>query len=413
MNNLFSKRNVIILSIVVVLLLSFAVYFFGTRSQTQSPIDFFRGIFPGGGADQPTSQQSSITPAEQTAIQILQEQGPRGLPQWTLVQLGDDPIASLVSFGTTTRYHKITPQNLGHMFERQKSTLDQEKRMSNLLIQKIARVDWSPRGNKAVVTYYNDEQDLQKFLIEYLGTTTPKTHFLENSMIDAAFSPAGDKIAYIDTAGGNNDIFIADTGFKGAKKIFENNIPGFEISWPTANVLALKSKSSYAADGYLYTLGAGGGTLKKIAQGLGLDAVFSSDGRLVFYTTVNTARRPQPAGIYELKTAKTQALPINTIAEKCVFGKENPIIVYCGVPQFIPAGLYPDAWWQGKVSFADSIVVIDTSTMRQIQSVATQSDIIDPVIFDDDSYLFFRDKTTDRLWALKLKDDTTGTLPPQ
>lgn len=411
MQNLFTRRNIIIGGILILVLLITAIFLFGFKEGPKSPGEIFRGIFPGGGEAQPPGTTVPPPPETTSIEEILKTQGPRGLPQWTLFQLGQDPVASLVAFGTTTEYHKITAENLGHLFSRSKDTLDQETRISNLLIQQIAQVTWSPKGNKSVAAYYDDNQNLQRFFIEYRGTTTPRTHFLDSTIADAAFSPSGDKIAYIDNANGSNDIFITDTNFKTTQKVAANSIPDFEISWSTQTAIALKTKSSYATESFLYTLSTSGGLFKKIVQGLGLDSVWSADGKRIIYSTVNISQRPQSAKVYELASNKTSDLPFATIAEKCAFGKKNTAIVYCGVPRSFPAGSYPDAWWQGKVSFSDVITIIDTATSQQIISLSTNSDIINPVIFDDDSYLFFRDKNTNMLWALKLVDDTTGMLP--
>ncbi len=412
MQNLFTKRNLIIGGIILAVLLITAIFLFGFKQTPKVVQQFFPGLFPkggevipGGGPQQPLGQ------GERPPEQILREEGPRALPQWSLISLGDDPIASLVAFGTTTRYHKNTSDNLGRLFERHKATLDQETRISNLLLQQIADVVWSPKGDKAVVTYYDDAQNLRKFFIEYQSSSTPRTHFLDNTVANIAFSPDGKSLAYIVDLPDAHNIVVSDTNFKKTQKIFDNNIPDFELSWVATTTLALKTKSSYATEGFLYILSTKGGLLQKVVQGFGLDAVWNHNGSRILYSTSNISRRPQTLKRFDLATSQTQELPLLTFAEKCVFGKENSAIIYCAVPQSIPAGVFPDAWWQGKVSLKDSIVVIDTTSLRQIASIPTTSDVISPVIFDDDSYLFFRDKTTDKLWALKLKADSTGNLP--
>ena len=323
MNNLFTRRNIIIVGVIILVLLITAILLFGFKEVPKSPVEVFKGIFPGGGQEQPSGTTQQLPTSGETIEEILKTQGPRGVPQWTLFQLGQDPTASLVAFGTTTQYHKITAKNLGHLFSRAKYTIDQETRISNLLIQQIAKITWSPKGNKSVIAYYDDEQNLKRFFVEYRGTTTPRTHFLDNSIVDTAFSPNGTQMAYINNINGSSDIFITDVNFKKTQKVTTNVIPNFEISWPAQNIIALKTKSSYAAEGFLYTLNTSGGLLKKIVQGLGLDAIWSTDGKQVLYSTVNTVKRPQPTKIYELASGKTLELPFAPIAEKCVFGKKG------------------------------------------------------------------------------------------
>ncbi len=350
MQNLLKKPGVLLGGIVLILIvILIGVYFFGTTSSTPSAPGFFQGLFPGGSSNVTTPSQSQTpTPINpQEIAQQLETGGGRSLPQWTLIPLGNDAISSLVAFGTTTRYHKNISADLGHLFERTKQNLGEERRVSNILLQQVANVVWSSQGNKAVIAYYNEDLNIQRFFIEYVASGTPKTRFLDDTVSSAAFSPDGSSLAYSEQTDQTNDIFITDTAFKKTQKVLSNNIPGIELSWPSKNVLSLKTKSSYAAPGYLYTVSTSGGLLNKIVAGLGLDAIWSSDGFRVAYSTSNEAGRMNVLQIYDTITKKSQQLPLTTVAEKCTFGKKNPMMLYCGVPQFAPGGTYPDARWQG------------------------------------------------------------------
>ena len=185
--------------------------------------------------------------------------------------------------------------------------------------------------------------------------------------------------------------------------MLSNNIPSFEISWPKANTLALKTKSSYEIASFLYSIPTAGGILNKVFGGRGIDATWNHAGTQLVLSRVNTDGRPLALTLLDISTGEQTALPFTTLAEKCVFGKENPNMLYCGAPKSIPAGHFPDEWWQGKTAFQDTVTAYDLREKRQVASVNTLSDVTNPVIFDDDSYLFFQDKNTDRLWAVKLK----------
>ncbi len=386
-------------------LLVLGVFFFGFQKQApgQPGGGLFGTLFPSSG-ERATPVPTPSAPIEGNAGFVsLTNRTEAGLPQWTLIQLGSDPIASLVAFGTTTRYHKNIPENLGHLFERTLPGLDQENRISNLTIQQVAKVVWSPRGNQSVLFYEDDQHAIRKFLVAYNGISTPKTHFLEDSISSVAFSPDGKQIAYINSLPGSDNVFIASTDLKTVKKILDNNIPGFEISWPSPDAVALKSKSSYAAEGFLYLAQTKTGSLRKIAGGAGLDAVWNSDGSGVVYSTVAGLGRALPLQFYDLVKKTTRNLGIASIAEKCVFGKKDKTMLYCAVPQNTPADSFPDSWWQGKISTQDTVVAIDVSSGTQVAAVPTNSDVINPVLFDDDSYLFFIDKNTGYLWAIKTK----------
>ena len=99
-------------------------------------------------------------------------------------------------------------------------------------------------------------------------------------------------------------------------------------------------------------------------------------------------------------------LPIEvakTIAEKCAFLKTLKNVAYCGTPRAESRDGLPDAWWQGKISFQDDFMAIDTTIAETLFFVQTPLDITNPKPLANGSYLLFRDKSSGNLWSLKLK----------
>src|SRR3989338_9194163 len=256
MQNILQKQKVLVAGILIILLVvGLEVYFFGFKESTSGTPSggFFQGLFPGGGEEVPqasTTPMTSNISQEEITQQISTEAGVRSIPQWTLIPLGNDAISSLIAFGTTTRYHKNTSANLGHLFQRTKQLLGAEERISNLLLQQVAHVVWSPLGTKAIIFYYDDDLSLRRFLIEYMGTSTPKTRFLEDEITNVAFSPDGASLIYSSDNEGSPALFIADVGFKKVQKIVDDAIPGVELWWPAKNTIAIKTKSSFATMGF-------------------------------------------------------------------------------------------------------------------------------------------------------------------
>ncbi len=83
-------------------------------------------------------------------------------------------------------------------------------------------------------------------------------------------------------------------------------------------------------------------------------------------------------------------------------------MTYCAVPTNIPNGVYPDAWYQGRVSFSDNIWKINVATGETniISSLPRESsqqiDAMNLKLSDDDSYITFINKTDLTLWGLNL-----------
>ena len=73
----------------------------------------------------------------------------------------------------------------------------------------------------------------------------------------------------------------------------------------------------------------------------------------------------------------------------------------------MPAGLYPDSWYQGKTVFSDDLWEVNLETSETTELVALNNnsyffDIEIPRLSDDDSYFVLRNKGNDSLWSVKL-----------
>ena len=103
------------------------------------------------------------------------------------------------------------------------------------------------------------------------------------------------------------------------------------------------------------------------------------------------------------------SMGLKTIADKCLWATN--IIIYCGVPNTIPPANsgYPDAWYQGVVSFSDSIWKIDveilsTELVSSISQVSKENvDAVNLSVDKNKNYLFFLNKRDSSLWSLRLQ----------
>src|SRR3989338_4579950 len=410
MENLLTKRNIIIVGAVIILALGVLIYL-GTKSD-EAPGEGggFFGIFPFGAETPPSSSKPGFESAKKPGFSPdggelpLTPQAAQDLPIGTLIRLSKANISSLIPVGTTSvRYHKNIAEALGHLFERKVDGTDEEKRISNFTIPQILRILWAPDARRAVI-FYNLGGQIRKLLTDY-STSTPRTNFLPDGVSDVAFSPDSRLVAFINDLGESQNIFIANSDFGNQRKIFDNDIPIFEISWPAQNLIALITKSSCAARGFLYSLNVNTGEFAKIAEGLGLDAVWSADGSGALYSRVTSDGNLFDLRFVDAKTGETKDLGVKTIAEKCAFSRTEKNIAYCAAPRSPApgAGGLPDDWWKGKISFQDDFVLINTATGQISSFVPTPLDVVSPKILADDSYLLFRDKPSGNLWSLKLK----------
>jgi len=420
MQNYLTKQNIIIGAVVLALIIGALVYF-GLRTGENGEADSggFFGLFPGssdnGGrgippppAPTPPAPESVAPPTPSVSNLPISAEEAKKLPVGSLIQLTAEAVASLKPHAEgVVQYHKNVPENLGHMFARKADGTSPENRYSNFTIPQILKVVWSPAitGNSRAVIFYNLNGQIRKLLIEYTSLET-KTNFLPDTISDVAFSPDGKSMAFINDLDVTRNLFVATSDFKNPKKLLDNNIARLELSWPSANVISLKTPSSYLATGFLYSVDAKTGALAKIAEGLGLDAIWNSDGTGAIYSTTNAGGGIGELKFYDIKSDKTMNLGVRTIAEKCAFlkTKESKNMAYCAVPKnAFTEFKYPDDWWKGKISFSDDFVLIDTAQGTALPFITTTMDIINPNGFADDSWMVFRNKNDGALWSIKLK----------
>ena len=410
MQNYLTIKNIAVGTVVLAIIAGGAFYFFRTPTDTNSGGGgFLDNFFPTSGdkpgstpTPTPTPEAPGAGNIETSTDKPLSSDEAQKLPIGTLIRLTDEAISSIVPTAQgNAKYHKNIPESLGHLFEKKADGSGAEVKISNYTIPQVLKVVWAPDAMKAVI-FYNIAGNARKLWIDYKATSTPKTNILPDSISDVAFSPDGKSMAFINDLGATRNIFTAAADFKNQKKILDNVVPDLELSWPAAGFLALKTKSSYAADGHLYTVSMGG-ALTKIAEGLGLDAVWNTDGSGVLISSVNGGGQIQPLQFFDIKTQSTKSLYIKTIAEKCSFARSVKNIAYCAAPKYMPAGRYPDFWWQGQISFEDNMDLIDVASNTVSVFVPTPADIINPKLLANDSYLLFQDKNTGFLWSLKLK----------
>jgi hypothetical protein len=95
-------------------------------------------------------------------------------------------------------------------------------------------------------------------------------------------------------------------------------------------------------------------------------------------------------------------MPFTTLSEKCSWYSNDQL--FCGIPDEIPTGVYPDNWYQGVIGFNDSLWSYTLSDNQLVQ-IATPNESID--IFRMESYpemgyVYFMNKNNYELWSYRV-----------
>jgi len=177
----------------------------------------------------------------------------------------------------------------------------------------------------------------------------------------------------------------------------------------------MTTRPSGIANGISLLINTTNGTLSKIASGNGLTTSVSPDLSFALVGTSGEDGSSLNLNSVTLKNNNSIDLSLKTLPEKCVWAHTEKSTVYCAVPETVPAGIYPDNWYQGLVSFTDNLWKINTSTgISKVVSLLNRGygkniDAIDLQLSSDDSYLTFMNKSDLILWGYRLKNPATAS----
>jgi hypothetical protein len=441
-----------ILTVVLILLIIIFGGLFGfysylnQNSQNSSPGSGSSGIFSffsSGSSPSSGSAVNNNTPGTATGSQLVinptigsTSSAAEAIP--VLRQISKSPIAGATIFdriistttvATTTNGVKRTQTTTivksiiryvdratGNVFETATSSLD-TLRISNGTFPKMYTAVFDSTGDnlllqtlpneegESITTYFGQLKKPSSTSTDETLTTTP----LSNTLTFYAQSPAKDRIfSLLGSLNGTQGVL---SNMDGSKKstLWTSPLREWLVAWPNQNSILLQTKPSADVVGYSYLLNSQTGALTKyIGYINGLTVLASPDTTLALVGQSDPQNSSLLLGLYKTLTHHLQPLFVKTLPEKCVWGEKDTSYIYCAIPSTIPAGSYPDDWYQGKVSFSDSIWKISLITGNSLRVGALSNlgqqdfDAINLTIDTSDDYLIFTNKRDLTLWGLKL-----------
>ena len=236
------------------------------------------------------------------------------------------------------------------------------------------------------------------------AVVTLNTTLLPQNILRGAASPDGTQLFSLIpiTSGFGVSGLVSNPDGTGQRKIFESPATEWSAQWVNKNTIALTTLASREADGYLYFLNPVTGDFKKVLGPLrGLTTLVSPDGKKVLYSNSND--RVFTTKVYSTDTGALRSLDLATLPAKCTW--QDSAVIICGVPKNITSGQYPDAWYQGTVSFSDVVWLINTvqNSTNIVLAPDESFDVIKPRVSPNNAYLYFINKTDQTLWSYRLQ----------
>ncbi len=414
------QKALTIAAIVIVMLgLAVGIYFlfFSTDSGLVTE-DGLPGNNPFGGAGGEVTPDVLPDTVTDTPEDSAEQIAPR------LVKIAAKPVArgavaiiatttQTVSLATTTA--TSTPEYLttvevryidratGNMYSY--AALDGETtRLTNRTIPGIQEASWLPNGSLAYARYISADTGSEhietyalpadgsdgRFLARDLGTIIPRTD--------------GSVFTFTPSSSGSVGT-VEDPDGSGAATLFSSALSSIVLKGDTN--FSAHTKPSIELPGYAFVVNGETGAFTKVVGPMaGLSALIDPAGKQVLYSGfTNGALR---LALVNASTREVIALPVQTLAEKCVWTRDS-LSAYCAVPVSFPIANLPDAWYQGTVSFTDRIWRIDL-TARVATLVADLPDLIEDEQIDavaltldpNEGTLVFQNKRDGSLWAYSL-----------
>jgi hypothetical protein len=256
-----------------------------------------------------------------------------------------------------------------------------------------------------------------EFIANEIDSDEIQGNFLPTEMYSYALSPDMSKIFYLLDNSPTGS--IGDEGTLGSTNtniVFSSPFRQWVPDWASDSTIFMTTSASANSSGYLYQLNQStGGLTKLLGPKTGFSTLGNADGSKVLYSTASANNTGVSLFVYSLKDQSSTPLNLSTLPDKCVWSKLNTDIVYCAVPNSLPEAEYPDAWYQGTVSFTDSLWSIDTAT-GQTLLLANPTNIahanidgMDLQLDSDEDTLMFMNKNDLTLWDLRLIQPTSTT----
>jgi hypothetical protein len=421
------KQLYIVIGIFAIVAIGFFIAaFILTRNNTtgsETTSNPFGGFSPFGNSSDTNNtaingNNSTLTPSNNPNTVGGTNYNTKNLP--ILRQVTKNPIAGLYATQKLGKsYVDYLEKENGNVFESKLETM-QINRISNSMMPRITEAYFSNQGSSVVVRYLKSKGDtISSFVLDIpkitsLGTSTsasvPNGRFLSAGIMDMKISNDEKSVFYLT----RSDIFDDRSSF-GSIFNFEKNTVSevfqspfsewLPVSYNSKSVL-LQTKASQNVAGFLYSFDIQTGVLKKIIGDIkGLTTLPSPDEQHILYS--ESTKGGLALRIYNRGDNTTTNLILQTLPEKCLWKNDNATI-YCATPKNLASTAYPDAWYQGTVSFSDNLWQVDAKTGKSAvilvptSFTTEQFDMTSLTLSPLQDFIYFINKKDSSLWAFEV-----------
>ncbi|MCK9351310.1 MAG: hypothetical protein WCT49_00160 [Candidatus Paceibacterota bacterium] len=422
------KQLYIIVGIFAIITIGFFLAsFILTRGGNNTPKETGQepnGFFPFGNSDSTKVNPNGTSPSGNVInnnSDIPAYVGNKDLP--ILRQVTKNAVAgSYATQKSGKEYVNYVEKETGNVFETRLEDM-QTNRISHSIMPRIYEAQFANSGRSVVMRYLKSKgETISTFVLDIpragalssdnatTSASVPNGRFLPPDIADLKVS-ADEKTAFYLTRTGefsNRNSFGSIFNFEknSGSQVFQSPFSEWlPVAVNSKNVL-LQTKASQNVPGFLYSFDIKSGVLKKIlGDKKGLTTLPSTDGQRILYS--ESTKGGLTLGIHNISNNTTVNLILQTLPEKCAW-KSDSLTIYCAAPQNLPGTAYPDAWYQGTVSFSDNLWQVDANTGKSVVILVPSSftvelmDMTSLVISPLQDFIYFTNKKDSSLWAFEV-----------
>lgn len=409
------SRKITYILIVAIILLGAAGWWFFSHensapAQTSSEVQTSQNLFPyGQNATSSASSNNQQTNNGQTVVV-----GGISTPTTplTLVHITTTPVSGMIflpenknSASTTLRY---IDRGTGHIYDYSFDT-GTSTEVTDTTIPKVYRGIFSGTGTRVYLQTLDDSNEIETLSAAVSSATTTgvgmltDVRFLPKNIMSIA--PNGSSLFYLVSSASGSTGYVSALSGTNPSQAFSSALSELSTAWPSTDVTLL-TKGSASAGGYLFNLNTKTGAFAPIIHDInGLTALESPSGTFAFGSA--SIGGTIESFIYNEKTDVSQTIPLNTLADKCVWSNLDSNTIYCAVPTNI-SGTLPDDWYQGNVYLADDNIwkiTADTGITNIVDFLSEMNPSIDAEnlsLDQSEKWLTFVNKEDLTLWALRI-----------
>lgn len=346
----------------------------------------------------------------------------RELPR--LRQISKTPTAGMYpivrSGKTIIRY---VERATGNIYETNMGDMH-KTRISNSLIPRVQEAFFVNEGKSVLYRYVAESGSFITTFITsvptaasvktetQIGTSTDTVSgsFLEENILHAIPSFDTKSLFYttkssdFQAGGGKGNIFNFSKNT--ASQVFSSPFSEWLPVYFDGKTVALQTKASQNIPGFLYSITLPNGELQKIIGDInGLTALPDRNLQKILYS--ESTRGGLKLRIYDRKEKSSIDVTTPTLPEKCVWTIDGAVL-YCAIPDYLPAAEYPDTWYQGSVALNDAVWKIDPSSGNTSILFITgtfnapEMDMTSLTLTPNAEFLFFINKNDSTLWGYQL-----------